>query len=67
MKIPKALKPVRLKYIQVNTKEGIVRYNIGIKTTYGDVLALQKMYAAKHGVKMNMVGAYLIEVTKKLK
>lgn len=67
MKILKSQKPVRLRYIQVNTKEGIVRYSIYKTVPYGDMERRQKFYADKHGVEMNMVGAAMIARTKELK
>ena len=65
MKVPKALKPIRIKYIQVNTKEGFVKYPIYKNSTYEKLDLKLRFYAEKHEVSLNMVAAAFTERTKK--
>lgn len=65
MKIPKALKPIRIKYIQVNTKEEFIRYPIYKNSTYEKLDAKLRFYADKHKVTQNMVAAAIVDKTMK--
>lgn len=65
MKVPKSLKPIRIKYIQVNTKDGFVKYPIYKNSTYEKLDARLNFYATKHDVTQNMVAAAFTERTKK--